>query len=182
MRRIGLMAFLLAILLPGALAAAEDTVPTRIGAGVVLGYSYDPDPQGFVQGHLCALFDYDAVWPHRAPAPLRFKLEASAGVADRDEPRALVSANMLALYYLDGLAAPRFRPYVEAGIGVAYADFQVEGQGARFAFNPQAGVGAEWGEGRSWFTAVRAHHLSNGGLHEDNRGSNAVLLLVGRYF
>lgn len=91
---------------------------------------------------------------------------------------------MLALYFLDFLRSERFRPYVEAGIGLIYTDFQVKGQGLRINFNPQAGVGTEinLGEGKPWFAALRLHHFSNGNLYKDNRGVNSVLIQVGRFF
>ena len=94
----------------------------------------------------------------------------------------ITSANILAQYYLGG-GSGRFRPYVEAGIGLIYTDFQVEGQGLRFNFNPQAGLGCDLrtGGGVVWFTNLRLHHLSNGGLYDDNRGINSVLVQVGRY-
>jgi hypothetical protein len=36
--------------------------------------------------------------------------------------------------------------------------------------------------GVSFFSALRLHHISNGGLHHDNRGINSVVLIVGRFF
>ena len=96
----------------------------------------------------------------------------------------MASLSMLALFFLDPLATKLLRPYIEAGIGIAYTDFRVKNQGLRFNFNPQAGIGTEIDLGRrgTWFAAVRAHHLSNGGLHKDNRGINAVVFGIGRYF
>jgi len=184
LRRAGLLAFLLAIIFAGS-AAGETTEPDRYGAALGLGKSYDP------HGHIAfalvsgfALFDYDRVWPHRAPEPLRFKVEGSLGVADWPEARAMASAGILALYYLDGLAAGRWRPYAEAGVGLVYTDFRVKGQGLRLNFNPQAGIGAEvrTGAGPPWLLALRGHHVSNGGIDDENRGINSVLIQVGRFF
>jgi hypothetical protein len=91
---------------------------------------------------------------------------------------------MLALYYLDFISTPQLRPYSEGGIGVVYTDFQVKGQGSRFNFNPQIGIGMEFkaDSGPPYFGAVRLSHISNAGLHEDNRGVNSVIFLVGRFF
>jgi lipid A 3-O-deacylase len=178
-------AILLAILLPGLSWAADEHVPTRYGMGGNFGLVYDPGGNyDFVQVNGFALFDYDAVWPHRAPEALRFKVEANAGVTVEPRVRAIVSANMLALYYFDGLRTATFRPYGEAGIGLIYTDFQVDGQGLRVNFNPQLGIGAEIerGGGPPWFAALRLHHISNAGLHKDNRGINSLVFQVGFYF
>ncbi len=175
-----------AILLAAAAAlGAEQTVPTRYGFGGNWGMAYDPDAGiDFVQVTGFALLDYDAVWPHRAPAALRFKVEGNVGATTAPGTRAIVSANMLALYFLDGLRGRLFRPYAEAGIGLIYTDFQVKGQGLRLNFNPQAGIGTEIAAGSEdpWFAALRLHHISNGGLNKDNRGINSVVFAFGRFF
>jgi len=131
-----------------------------------------------------ALYDYEQIMPHRAPEALRFKLEGSLGLADDSRPRALASGNFFALYYLRGLETRSFRPYVEAGAGVVFSDFQVDGQGLRLNFNPQAGIGTEWQVrgNRSGYGALRAYHLSNSELHQDNRGINAIIFQLGLLF
>jgi len=85
---------------------------------------------------------------------------------------------------LDRFAYNRFRPYVEGGIGIIYTDFQLWGQGLRVNFNPQIGIGTEFSSGSSgsFFTAVRLHHISNGGLNHDNNGIDTLIILLGRYF
>lgn len=164
--------------------AGEEPVPTRYGMAVLGGMAYDPDEFaiGLLQGY--ALFDYERIFRHDAPADLRFRVEGNLGLAGKEGQRAIASVNMLAFKYLDRFAADNWRPYVEAGIGVVYTDFQVHGQGLRINFNPQAGAGFEraMGAGAALQTGLRAYHLSNGGLHEDNRGVNAVLLTVGWLF
>lgn len=160
-------------------------VATRYGAGLTSGNSYDPVSDiTWVQGTFVALYDYDSVWPHRAPEQLRFKVEALAGATIRDDIRTIASINMYAHYYLNWLTSEAWRPYVDAGIGLIYTDFQVEGQGLRVNFNPQFGIGTEYtsSNGTSWFAGFRAHHVSNGGLYEDNRGINSLTLTLGRYF
>lgn len=176
---------LVAFLLPALSWAADEYVPTRYGMGGNLGLVYDPGGDyDFVQLNGFALFDYDAVWPHRAPEALRFKVEANAGATVEPRVRAIVSANMLALYYFDFWRTANLRPYGEAGIGLIYTDFQVKGQGLRVNFNPQLGIGTEigCGNGPPWFAALRLHHVSNAGLHKDNRGINSVVLQVGFFF
>lgn len=153
--------------------------PEKTGAAVMLGYAYDPAPTfGLGQLSLMALYDYEQIFAHRAPENLRFKLEANLGVADQSGVRLLGSANFFALYYLKPFESSRLHPYVEGGAGLAFSDFQVEDQGLRINFNPQFGLGAEWqgADGQSYYGAVRAWHLSNSGLHKDNRGVNAVVL------
>jgi len=159
--------------------------PGRLGLALTLGHSYDPEPTfGFAQLTGVAQYDYDKVWDHPAPEPLRFKLETSLGFASYLGHRRLFSSvNMLAQYYL-APESSRFRPYVEAGIGLIYSDFQVEGQGLRINFNPQFGIGCDYRSqaGPFYFVNFRPHHLSNGELYHDNRGINSVLVQIGRYF
>jgi len=181
-RLLPLLLFFLATL-PVLPAVAEETAPTRYGVATLNGAAYDPDHIGLslVQGF--ALLDYDRVFWHRAPEALRLKLEANLGVTTDGRARTLGSLNMLALYYLEGLGGRGWRPYGEAGIGVIYTDFHVEGQGLHLNFNPQLGAGFELDMGSGALLAgVRLHHLSNGGLHHDNRGMNSALLLLGWLF
>lgn len=179
------------VLLSGVVISSSDAGafslenPQKRGVAVVLGSSYDPSPTfRFVQFSLMALYDYEQIMPHRAPEALRFKLEGNIGLADDSEPRLLASANFFALYYLKSLQTNTFSPYVEAGAGLVYSDFQVKDQGLRINFNPQIGVGSEWQgqDGKRYYGAIRAYHLSNSGLHKDNRGINGVTLQFGIYY
>jgi len=159
--------------------------PEKTGVALVLGSSYDPQPSfGLAQLNLMALYDYEQIMPHRAPDSLRFKLEVNLGVVDDSRYRALLSGNFLALYYLHGLETANLSPYIEAGAGLAYSDFQVDGQGLRVNFNPQAGIGVKWKSpaGIAWYSALRASHLSNSEFHRDNRGVNAVTWMLGILF
>lgn len=174
-------------LFPVTPVAAESawSQPERMGLALYGGSSYNPqDGPTYALLSACLLYDYDAIWFHRAPDALRFKVEANLGVADIETSTRLVAAaQMMALIYAEGLATPSFRPYAEAGIGLIYTDFQVYGQGLRINFNPRFGFGFEFGSnGRPWYAAVHAHHVSNSGLNEENRGINSVMLQVGRYF
>ncbi len=171
------------------LHAEENRVyePTQYGLSGVFGSTYDPsDDIYFTQISLCAVYDYDRIWKHRAPAALRFKIEGSAGLAfpGSSASRLISNANIFALYYLDFWKSRNISPYVEAGIGIIYTDYTVEGQAYRLNFNPQAGFGIEIQRktGQTNFLALRMHHLSNGGLNDDNRGQNSVILMLGQYF
>jgi len=109
----------------------EGEVADRYGLAAILGNSYDPTNDiDFFMISGVALYDYDRIWPHRAPEPLRFRVELSAGGTTVDgSTRLIASFGVLAEYYLNSLSSDRCRPYVEAGIGAIYTDFQVEGQG-----------------------------------------------------
>jgi len=161
-----------------------DKIPTRYGMAAVLGYTFDPDDMNFVQLSGFVMWDYDKVWRHWAPDPLRFKVEGTAGLTTSPKTRGMVSVGMMALYYLEFISSPRLNPYIEGGIGVIYTDFQVDGQGSRFNFNSPIGIGTEFkvNSGPPYFGAVRLSHTSNAGLHEDNRGVNSVVIMIGRFF
>jgi len=160
-------------------------VPNRYGVAVSFAQGYGlPENWGTALVTLIGLFDYDRVWPHRAPDPLRFKVELTAGTTTWPDVRAVVSANILALYYLEWLSTPGMRPYIEGGIGGIYTDYQVKGQGSRVNFNPVAGLGLEFPRafGPTIFTALRASHASNAGLCKDNTGVDSLGLMLGMYF
>lgn len=179
-RRLALLMLFLLISTP--LSAAE--VADRFGFAATFGRAYDPHNIDFVLGTGVALFDYERIWPHAAPEPLRFKAEGSVGSVTSPRTKGMASAGILALYYLDFLGLQGLRPYAEAGIGLIYSDYRVPGQGSSLNFNPQAGIGTEirTDTGPPWFAAFRLHHVSNGGLHRDNRGVNSVVLQLGRFF
>ena len=188
-----LVVVLVAVLFFGAsalMARAESTLEgvghsPRLGLGLGYGMAYDPgDAKDFALVTGFMLFDYEDVWPHAAPEPLRFKVEASLGGTTEGSSRGLASVGGLALYSLDGLGGSLFRPYGEAGVGVMYSEHKVVGQGSRLNFNPQIGIGLEFpGHDQSRFWAsLRLHHLSNAGLHKDNRGVNSLVLMMGYYF
>jgi len=163
----------------------QNNIPTRYGMAAVLGRTFDPvNDIYFTQLSGFIMWDYDKVWHHWAPDPLRFKVEATAGLTVSPQTRAMVSVGMMALYYLDFVSSERLVPYLEGGIGVVYTDFQVEGQGSRFNFNPQIGIGTEFkvDSGPPFFTALRLSHISNAGLADDNRGVNSVVWMLGRFF
>ena len=163
----------------------EENIPTRYGMAAVVGNTFDPDDDiSFVQLSGFIMWDYDKVWRHWAPESLRFKVEGTAGLTTPPKTRGMVSVGMMALYYLEFISNHRLSPYIEGGIGVIYTDFQVDGQGSRFNFNPQIGIGTEIqsDSGPPFFGSVRLSHISNAGLHDDNRGVNSIILMIGRYF
>jgi len=175
------------LLTPGESITAEDASPgepTRYGIAIAGGKTYRGDniSYGLVTGFV--LFDYDKIWPHRAPEALRFKVEASAGTTTHPNTRFMASANMFALYYLLGPQTRTFRPYIEGGIGVIYTAFRVEGQGLYVNFNPQIGIGTDIkvSPKTEFFTGARLSHISNAGLSHENTGINSIILMFGYYF
>jgi len=166
---------------------AEDPkgyAPVRYGVALLGGAAYDPDHIDLVIIQGAMLLDYAQVAWHDAPNYLKMKFELNAGLTLDSKKRALVSLNMLALRYFRSFSGVGYTPYVEAGIGVIYTDYQVQDQGLRFNFNPQAGAGFEYrlSDGGAVTTSLRLHHLSNGSLYKDNRGVNSALLQIGYLF
>ena len=119
--RLAFVCFLLIGIFPQNIQAGEDStddVPNRYGLATIIGNTYDPTGNiGFAFLSGFALFDYDKIWLHAAPAPLRFKVEASVGSTWTQKKEVMASAGMFALYFLDRVAGHGFRPYVEGGIG-----------------------------------------------------------------
>ena len=165
---------------------AKDEIPTRYGLAGILGHTFDPVSDiNFLQISGFIMWDYDRVWHHWAPDPLRWKLEGTTGATTSPNTSAMISIGMMALYYLEPLSTSRLLPYVEGGIGIIYTDFQVEGQGSRFNFNPQIGIGTEFkrtGSDKPFFVTIRLSHISNAGLSSENRGVNSFLIMIGRFF
>jgi lipid A 3-O-deacylase len=189
--RLILMVFLITQLIGIVASFADEAkpqeIPDRYGMTMTVANTYDPDNDiTFVQVSGFALFDHERIWPNRAPEGLRFKIEGSLGNLTRPEKRLIASANIFSLYYINKLTTKSFRPYVEGGIGIIYMDYTVEGQGLRFNFNPQIGIGAEIGGTRDdekpFIVSLRLHHISNAGIDSENRGMNAVTLSFGRFF
>jgi len=171
----------------GPLSAEEAVmnVPTRFGMTITGGKSYDPNGKiGFLQVSGFALFDHEAIFPHKAPDGLRFKVEGGLGSLTRPERRFMASMHIFSLYYISPLSTTTFKPYVEGGIGGIYMDYRWKWQGTRFNFNPQFGIGAEINAAspNPLLLSLRAYHVSNAGLNKHNRGLNAVSFSVGRFF
>ncbi len=187
LRAVILLSLILGITVVSEVSAEEkdgEFFPTRYGMSLITGRTYDPTNNidfYMVSGFI--LYDYEKVWKHKAPDQLRFKVETSLGAAYENDTRFTGSVNIFALYYPEMCRSETFRPYVEGGIGVIYTDFQIKGQGLRWNFNPQIGIGTEIkSNADTFFVAVRFHHISNAGLDDDNRGINSVMFTAGYYF
>ncbi len=165
----------------------REFVPDIKGLSINTGYTYNPAENIFFgQIAFCKLYDYEKIWNHKAPDNLRFKIEGSLGASRIDNlyTKFISAAGIMALLYLKNLKTQWMKPYVEAGIGVIYTDYVVTRQAYRFNFNPVAGVGIEYkrNNNQNFFSSLRMHHLSNGGLNSKNRGQNSVVLIFGQYF
>lgn len=172
--------------LPAGAADAGAYRPTRYALGAGAGNSYHPDGgAAWFLGTAAVLLDYERIAPHLAPDALAMKFEASAGLATVPQPRGTLSANMLANYTLENCCGGHTVPYVEAGIGLIFTDFRRNGQGLNLNFNPVAGFGVlfrdDSGVDRA-YTAIRFHHVSNGGLHKENTGVDSALWTMGVMF
>lgn len=165
-------------------ALAQERATPRYGMALLAGQAYDPDRFGLVilQGNV--QLPYAQVFWHDAPDSLFFKGEFNFGMTTDGRDRALVAVNMMAVKHIESFSSTTSKPYLEGGIGVVFTDFRVKGQGLRFNFNPQIGVGLDFStaNGRDMTVGVRLHHLSNADLHRDNRGINSVLMVVGVRF
>lgn len=167
---------------------ADRPYPPRHGLTAGAGRIYDPGSDSatlaMVTGFI--MLDHDYAAPFSTPDYLRFKLEASAGAGDSPPWQGMLSINMLTMCYLDALATSRTRPYIEGGIGLMYSSRRWKGQGLHFTHNPVAGMGVHitpGGEAAGMYQInLRFIHASNGGLHSDNRGMNAILLATGYVF
>lgn len=153
--------------------------------GVALSYAERCDSGedlGLAQGWGFIQWGHDVLWNNPALQGLYFKAEVSAGLSLWPDHRGLASAGLMLQYYCDAMSTAGFRPYVEAGLHGIYTDFRMSGQGLRFNFSPQAGVGFDFGRNLDYFLAFRFQHISNAELHHDNDGFNTMLCMVGLYF
>lgn len=155
--------------------------PHEQALGFYAGTAYDWSNMQFCLVSWQALYDYETIWPHKAPDGLGIRFEGNLGAATGTEfsgSRLVASVNFLAVYELAAYGTSTCVPYVEAGVGLIYTDFQRDGQGLRLNFNPVAGLGVRMG---SKFLTLRLHHLSNGGLDHDNDGINSIVFGFGMY-
>ena len=161
-------------------ADAAQYTDTRYSLSVSAGRTYYPDGKvGVGVVTFSTIFDYDRVWPHRAPEGLRFKVEASAGAGLEPSAKFIGSADMLAVLYLGKEGGQGITPYVEAGIGAIFTDFKRPAQGTRFNFHPVLGAGLEFD---GYLVAVRIEHLSNAWTNQHNKSLDYLVLQAGFFF
>ena len=162
-------------------AVLQGKVPHETALGSYAGMAYDWSDMCFGMVSWQALYDYEEIWLHDAPDGLGVRFEGSIGGAGGTEfsgGRLVASGNVLGVHEFGSSKTDEIVPYVEAGIGLIYTDFQREEQAFRLNFNPVAGFGLRMGR---TFIVLRAHHLSNADIDDDNRGINSVVLGFGVY-
>ncbi len=80
----------------------------------------------------------------------------------------------------------RVIPFLEAGVGVTYLEFDLDGQSDGISFNPQGGFGLHYftSSDSALSLSWRLHHISNAGIRDPNRGINSSMFLIGitRFF
>lgn len=182
---VGLVLGLAMVLVIVDTVAAQPAFNTRKGFAAIGGHTFNlVDNAHYAQWAYLQAFDPPAIGSLRFPKWLHYQWELHAGAVHHDKWRAMISGNVMAQYAFDGLGGHRFRPYAEFGMGIIYTDFQIRGQGLRFNFNPQAGIGSDVHINASCqgFIRLRWHHLSNASLHDDNTSVDSVLLMIGKYF
>jgi hypothetical protein len=74
--------------------------------------------------------------------------------------------------------------FLELGAGILYTDLDPEHFGSHFNFTPQGGIGLRYevAPGRFLKLSYLFHHISNGGLSDDNRGINSHFICLGLSF
>ncbi len=72
-------------------------------------------------------------------------------------------------------------PYIEAGGGIGYLNFDLRDQSDGVIFYPQFGAGLRLpiSDRMSLNLGYRLHHMSNAGIHDRNNSINANLFLLG---
>ena len=97
------------------------------------------------------------------------------------EPSNGFSAGVNFLVRYNFLMWQRYVPFVEAGAGIGYLDFDLEDQEDGLIFYPQAGVGLHYFliNSLSADISLSLHHMSNAGTNMPNDGINSGLVLLG---
>jgi Lipid A 3-O-deacylase (PagL) len=103
--------------------------------------------------------------------------EPWAAYVNRPADGADVGFNLGIKYYLT--KNERWRPFVTAGVGIAYTTIRFEEQGTHLLFALQAGVGFRY---KNFFIEDRMRHYSNGQTAYPNRSVHANIIAVGYYF
>ncbi len=155
--------------------------PVSRGLGVSYGQNWSPhtDDIRFTTADVFWVYDRDPFFPYKASPVLNWILEAQAGATVDGPAKLILSAGVLVKLLLT-TEPDSAGIYALGGIGVIYTGFKVEGQGLNFNFNPQFGFGVDIL--KKYYVQLRWHHVSNGGLNENNTGINSVVIHSGVYF
>ncbi|MGE4298004.1 MAG: acyloxyacyl hydrolase [Desulfovibrionaceae bacterium] len=166
-------------------AQAGDDIPLRYGIGAAYAASFNTSGDiDCAMGVANVSAKYNDLFDSSLSENLHLKLEGLAG-ASTTEPRGrfVGGVALIGQYYLDALSTQMLKPYVEAGMGIGFTDFEVSRQGTRCNFLSLGGIGTDIvTESRTYFASLHVQHLSNADTNDDNRGLNALRLTVGLYF
>ncbi len=110
-----------------------------------------------------------------------FELLFEGVLAFNADPRFGVAVGGGSTLRYNFLSGRRVVPFIDGNFGVAYLDFDLNGQRDGFNLNVGGGGGLHWFHSdRVTITPeVRYQHFSNAGLRSPNHGINDVLFLIG---
>lgn len=96
-------------------------------------------------------------------------------------PEAAYIIGSAATVRYDFATGTRWVPFVEAGFGFAATDIKGDDLSTNYEFKSEGGVGVHyfWRKNLSAFFDYQFFHLSNGGFHKPNRGTNINLFSLG---
>ena len=167
------------------LVAEEAPAEDRIGLSYIAGQMIDPNNDSYVNAiSFSYLTPYSLLVATTAPEYIRLRSELAFARVNNQINGVYTSAVFMAVRYLNKTPDTTWRPYIEAGIGLSYASYRIEGQAYKVNFNPQIGFGTDYttSAGNTYFSSFRLSHFSNGSLNHDNKGINTLNLSFGRYF
>ena len=176
---------ILFLIIPLSVCNAKDSTATRIGVSYIGGQWISPNNDSYVNAiNLSYLSPYTIFLKKPAPEYIRLRTEATLAKVSKPIDGVYFSMAIMAVRYLNKTPESTWRPYIEGGIGLAYASYKVEGQAYNVNFNPQFGIGIDYktSAGNIWFGGARLSHFSNGSTNSDNTGINSINLSIGRYF
>lgn len=111
----------------------------------------------------------------------RFALGADFSFSHHYKPKRayLIDAASNVRYIFE--TSERWKPFVDAGIGIAITDIGRPNLGGKQQFSPQAGAGIHWFYRPDLAVTFqeRYMHFSNGGLRSPNSGVNQFVTLIG---
>jgi opacity protein-like surface antigen len=113
----------------------------------------------------------------------QFMIEGSVSRAKQEgESRYAVGVTPLLLYNFS--ATEKITAFAEAGLGLLYTDLDPERFGSSINFTPQAGIGVRYQltDALALRFSYRFHHISNGGLDDENRSIDSNVLILGVAF
>ncbi len=160
-------------------------VGLQLGYGDGVGFDFMGDGDG-------RLASYLAVFPHLGIGVSnllgrdswykgKFDIVLEGEFIKNFKPNGGYSAGVATLARYNFRSLRSVTPYVEAGGGIGYLDFDLRDQSDGVIFYPQFGAGLRlsMSDRMSLNLSYRLHHMSNAGIHDRNNSINANLFLLG---